>query len=154
VTATAALVLALALPQHGVLAPGRSLGGVRLGDTAAAVAKRWGPRFGTCRGCPEPTRYFTYKQFEPQGAGAVFRRGRAVALFTLWSPPGWRTTKGLVVGDGEARVTEVYGALQRTTCIGYDALTLRSRGTITAIYLTDEIVYGFGLLRAFEPVCR
>jgi hypothetical protein len=146
--------LALTLPQHGVLVPGRSLGGVRLGDSPSDVSQRWGRGFGRCRDCREPTWYFTYTKFEPQGAGVSFRRGRVAAVFTLWSPPGWRTTKGLTIGDAAARVTELYGALPRTRCVGYDALTLRSSAAVTAIYLSGDTVYGFALLRASEPVCR
>ena len=44
--ALVSLLVALALPQNGVLAPGRSLGGVHLGDTRAAVIARWGVNFG------------------------------------------------------------------------------------------------------------
>jgi hypothetical protein len=148
------VVTALALPQQGVLAPGRSLGGVRLGDTRATVIARWGHTFGTCRGCRASTLYFNYRAFEPQGAGVTLKRGRVVAVFTLWSPPGWRTTKRLVVGDNEARVTTLYGALPRIGCDGYDALTLRARGTVTVIYVRGTVVWGFGLLRPTEPVCR
>jgi hypothetical protein len=51
-------------------------------------------------------------------------------------------------------VTQLYGALPRTTCAGYDALTLRRRGAVTAIYLTGETVYGFGVMTPSERVCR
>lgn len=148
------VVATLVLPQNGVLAPGRSLGGARLGDTRAAVVARWGDKYGVCRGCAATTLYWNYRRFDPQGAGATFRRGRVVALVTLWAPPGWRTTKGLLVNDNEARVTELYGALPREGCEGYDALTLRSRGAVTAIYVRLGVVWGFGLMRRAEPVCR
>ena len=148
------VVTALALPQAGVLAPGRSLGGVRLGETRAAVVARWGNSFGVCRGCERPTLYWNYTRFDPQGAGATFRRGRVVAVVTLWAPSGWRTTKGLLVNDNEARVTELYGALPRVGCEGYEALTLRSRGAVTAIYVRLGTVWGFGLMRPQVPVCR
>jgi hypothetical protein len=154
VHALLSLVTALALPPQGVLVPGRSLAGVRLGETRAAVVARWGGLFGTCRGCPAPTLYFTYRAFEPQGAGVTLRRGRVTAVFTLWSPPGWRTTKGLAVGDNAARVTELYGALPRVGCVGYEAVTLRARGAVTAVYLRSEAVWGFALLRPSERVCR
>src|SRR5919202_255612 len=98
----ALLALALALPQHGVLVPGRSLGGLRLGATRAEVRTAWGASYGRCRGCADETWYFTYRAFTPQGAGVSFRSGRAVALFTLWSPPGWRTSRGLTIGDAIA----------------------------------------------------
>jgi hypothetical protein len=154
VLALVSLVVALALPQNGVLAPGRSLGGVRLGDTRAAVVARWGSNYGVCRGCERPTLYWNYRRFDPQGAGATFRRGRVVALFTLWAPSGWKTTTGLLVNDNEARATELYGALPRVNCEGYDALTLRSSVAVTAIYVRLGTVWGFGLMRPSEPLCR
>jgi hypothetical protein len=144
----------LALPQGGTVVPGRSLGGVRLGDTRAAVVSRWGADFGVCRNCRDTTLYFTYNRFAPQGAGVTFRNGRVVAAFTLWAPTGWRTTKGLHVQDNAARITELYGALPRTICAGYDAFELREPGTRTAIYVRLGSVWGFGVMRRSEPLCR
>ena len=149
------VLTALALPPAGVLAPGTSLGGVRLGDTRAAVVARWGGGFGVCRSCTESTLYFNRHPYEPQGAGVTFQQGRVVAVFTLWSPPGWRTTKGLVLGDDAARVTEVYGALPRSPCSGYDAYLLPTRrAAVTAIYVAGPTVWGFGLMRPSQPLCR
>jgi hypothetical protein len=154
VTAILAVAAALALPQVGVLAPGQSLGGVHLGDTRAQVLARWGNDFGTCRDCRTPTLYFTYRHFDPKGAGVALKKNRVVAVFTLWQPTGWRTTRGLLVGDSEARATAFYGPLFRTTCHGYDAMTIRRRDATTAIYVRSGFVWGFGLLRRDEPVCR
>ena len=148
------VLTALALPQNGVLVPGRSLGGVRLGDTRAAVVAHWGNNYGVCRGCATPTLYWNYRRFDPQGAGVTFRRGRVVAVVTLWAPAGWKTTKGLLVNDNEARITELYGAIPRVGCEGYDAVTLETRGVVTAIYVRLGTVWGFGLMRPSEPVCR
>jgi hypothetical protein len=155
VLALLSIAAALTLPQHGVLDPGRSLGGVRLGDTRAAVIRRWGRAYGTCRDCRLPTLYWNYKPFEPQGAGVTFKNGRAVAIVTLWSPPGWRTTKRLTIGDSEAVITTLYGALPRTGCGDYDALARNSRaGDVTVFYVVGGLVYGFGLMRPDEPMCR
>jgi hypothetical protein len=159
VTAAAIGTLALAgaagaaPPREGVLAPGTSLGGIRLGAPAAAVAKQWGRSFGICSGCPRKTWYYSYVPFQPQGTGVSFRHGRVEALFTLWSPPGWRTAKGLVLGDAVARVTSLYGALLRRDCPQYYALVLRGRGVVTEFYVVDERLWGFGLSRAPSP-CR
>lgn len=141
-------------PQTGVLAPGRTLGGLALGASPRQVRSAWGGSFGRCSGCATPTWYYDYRPFEPQGAGVQFRDGRAVALFTLWSPPGWRTTRGLRLGDNALRATEVYGALLRTECGRYAALTLRRGRVVTSIYLLDGKVWGFGLSRPSVPVCR
>ena len=148
------LAVAATLPPQGVLVPGRSLGGVRLGDTRAAVIAHWGTGYGICRGCPATTLYFNVRPYEPSGTAVTLKRGRVVAVVTLWSPPGWRTSRGVLVGDNTARVTTIYGALPRTNCAGYDALTLHVGRAMTAIYVRSDIVWGFGLIRPSEPVCR
>ena len=145
---------AAAPPTAGVVVPGKSLGGLSLGATRAQVRSAWGSRFGVCRDCRERTWYFNYRLFEPQGAGVSFRRGRATALFTLWSPPGWRTSLGLQMGDPAARIAGLYGPLLRVSCGTYAVSTLRRGRTTTAFYIVDEQIWGFGLSRLREPVCR
>ena len=143
------------VPKPGLVVPGHTLGGLRPGATRREVKAAWGTRFGRCRDCREPTWYFNYRRFEPQGAGVAFRHGRAVALFTLWSPPDWRTPNGLTIGDPAARVAGLYGpALLRTSCTNYYALTLPRRGTTTAIYIFDNQVWAFALLAPGERICR
>src|SRR5438128_8901232 len=94
----AAAVVA-ALPVHGVLVPGSSLGGVRLGDTQAQVRARLGTYYGVCESCRAPTWYFTYKAFTQAGLGVEFTRGRVSSVYTLWRPPGWRASTGQRLGD-------------------------------------------------------
>jgi hypothetical protein len=150
VTATAAA----APPRGGLVVPGRSLGGLELGVTRAEVRDAWGTRFGSCRDCRQPTWYFNYRRFEPQGVGVSFRGGRAVALFTIWAPPGWRTSRGLRIGDDESRVAALHGPLLRVTCGTYAALTMRGRAATTAIYVHEGRVWGFGLSRPGVSPCR
>lgn len=141
-------------PRAGVVVPGTRLGGLSLGATQSQVRRAWGSKFGVCRDCAEPTWYFNYRRFEPQGAGATFRRGRAVALFTLWSPPDWRTSRGLAIGDPAARIAGIYGPLLRVPCTTYYALTIPRGGVTTAIYVFDGQVWGFALLALGQRVCR
>jgi hypothetical protein len=148
------LAVAVALPPSGVVDPGRSLGGLRLGATAAGVRAVWGADFGRCRGCRRTTWYFTYRRYAAQGAGVELRGGRVAALFTLWSPGGWHTRQGLRVGDPSSRIGALYGPLARRDCRGYYALVLRQGGAVTAFYVVDEKVWGFGLSRPGVPVCR
>lgn len=143
-----------AAPRAGVLVPGKSLGGLALGATPAQVRTAWGSRHGTCRGCRAPTWYFNYARFEPEGAGVTFRGGRAVALFTVWAPKGWRTDRGLKIGEDASRATTVYRGLVRITCGTYYALTLNHANAVTSVYVHDEKVWGFGLSRPREPVCH
>lgn len=152
--AAAGAAFAMALPDAGTLVPGESLGGLRLGATAARVSAAWGPTHGVCRSCRRTTWYFTYRPFEPQGAGVELRRGRVSALFTLWQPAGWRTPDGLRLGDEASRVTALYGPLRRVRCGGYDALTLRRGRTLTAFYVLRDELWGFGLARAGARPCR
>jgi hypothetical protein len=150
----AALALAIALPQHGVVVPGKSFAGLGLGATAGRVQGTWGRRYGRCRDCARPTWYFTYKQFEPQGAAVSFRNGVADGYYTIWSPPGWHTDRGLAIGDPAPRVTQVYGVLPRVECGTYSALVLRRGRIATQIYLYQDQVWGFGLSSAASPPCH
>ena len=147
--------LALSLPQHGVLVPGRSLGAVRLGDSPSDVALRWGARHELCRVCKERTWLFHYPGIPNEGVAVSLRRNRVAAIFTLGAPHGWRTTEGLRLGETLARVVEVYGqSLPRTPCVGYDALTMRTARAVTSIYVTGDAVYGFALSLPSLAVCR
>jgi hypothetical protein len=148
------LAAAFALPQAGVVEPGQSLGGVRLGERAGAVRTAWGGGFGRCRGCRFPTWYFTYRRYAPQGAGVELRNGRVASVFTLWSPPGWHTPAGLRIGDTSSRIGELYGPLARRQCRGYYAFVFPQRRVVTAYYVVDEKLWGFGLSRPSVAVCR
>jgi hypothetical protein len=154
----ATLVLAApagaAPPGAGVLVPGRSLGGVQLGATKTEVERQWGRAYGVCRGCPAETWYFNYYAFQPRGAGVELRGGRVAAVFTLYQPPGWRTTKGLVLGDPAARITSLYGSLLQRECGGYSAFVLPARGVRSVFYVLDDRLWAFGLARAGLPLCR
>jgi hypothetical protein len=156
----AALVLAAAFavtaprPEGGVVVPSRSFDGLRLGASTAAIEARWGRRHGRCRDCRATTWYFNERAFRPQGIGVELRRGRAVAFFTLWRPRRWRTNRNLRLGDPVPRITELYGALPRLECGTYYALTLETARTLTAFYVVDEKLWGFGLMRPGVPACR
>lgn len=141
-------------PKQGVFAPGVSLGGLRLGMTPAQVKAAWGPTFGRCRNCRLPTWYFNYAPFTPEGAGVQFRGGRAEAIFTLWSPQAWRTTRGLRIGDPADRITTLYGPMSRAECGSYRALLLPRGRVVSAFYVVDERVWGFALLKVPSPPCR
>ncbi len=137
-------------PLHGVLVPSRSLGGLRLGDTQASVRARWGARHGTCTHCARPTWYYTYRPFTQQGVGVEFSAGRVVAVYTLWEPVGWRTANGVSLGMPKWRLPQ----LVPQQCRGYLALSSRTREAVTAYYVLGGRIWGFGLLRPDEPVCR
>lgn len=145
---------AAALPRAGVLVIGNSLGGVQLGATKAAVRAKLGSFYGMCDGCADPTWYFTYRPYAAEGLGVTFRDGRAVAVYTLWKPPGWHTQDGLRLGAPVAQVTRRYGSLPVTKCGTYDALTLLKAGNITAFYVVGGRLWGFGLVGAGVSVCR
>lgn len=147
----AALVTAAALaglPQHGVLVPGRSLAGVRLGETQAQVRARLGRSYGVCDGCRERTWYFTYKPFTQQGLAVAFRGRRVAAVYTLWQPKGWRATTGQRLGDPAPR------GLATVACARYSARVAYRGTTVTAYYVVGGKLWGFGLLAARERVCR
>ena len=149
-----ALALSLLLPSHGVLAPGKSLGGIQLGMTGAQVRAEWGTGFGRCRGCAQETWYFNYRRFTPQGAAVRFAKGRVDAVWTLWQPPGWRAADGLRLGASAGQVTARYGALVTITCGSYRALIRTKRHVTTVYYLFGELLWGFGLSRPGAVPCH
>jgi hypothetical protein len=139
---------------HGIFAPGRSLGGVRLRDSPARVVALWGRNHGVCRACTRTTWYYNYTRYEPQGAGVEFARGRVAAVFTLWSPTGWRTPNGLQLGDPASRIAALYGPMRDANCGDYDAQFTVRRGRVSVFYVQDDNVWGFGLSRPSISVCR
>ena len=149
-----ALPAAAAPPGAGVLVPGRSLGGLELGATKAEVEKSWGRAYGVCRSCPRETWYFNYYAFQPRGAAVEWRNGRAVGLFTIYQPLGWRTPKGLALNDPASRITGLYGPLRTIGCDGYSVLTLAGRNVTTAFYVLRDRLWAFGLYRPDVALCR
>src|SRR2546423_12810365 len=93
--ATTVIALALAapaaagLPKAGALVPGRSLGGIRLGESPQAVRATLGTFYGTCRGCPRRTWYFTYRPFDKHGFAVEFTGGGVSGRYTLSAPARW-----------------------------------------------------------------
>jgi hypothetical protein len=147
---------AAALPARGLLVAGTSLAGVRLGDSPAAVELVWGKDHTTCSGCPLRTWLFLYWD-RPVGAAVTFdAASRAVAVFTLGQPLGWRTQKGLWVGTEIHGLTAKYDtpSMSYKACIGYSALSVTEGDVVTSIYTQAESVYGFALTQRGQPVCR
>ena len=153
--AHAAPAPAAMLPAQGALVAGKSLGGLRIGMTPAQVLHAWGRKYGVCRSCRDRTWYFTYRPYQPQGAAVSFRGGRVDAIWTLWSPPGWRTRNGtLELGARESEATAVLGPLFTAPCGSYNAL-LRTRGALTTVYyMFAGKLWGFGLMNASASACR
>jgi hypothetical protein len=58
------------------------------------------------------------------------------------------------LGDTVARVTEVHGPLTRRECGLYYALVLPRGRTVTAFYVVEERLWGFGLSSPGVSVCR
>jgi hypothetical protein len=145
---------AAGLPQAGTLVPGRSLGGIRLGETEHAVRAALGRRFGICNDCARPTWYFTYKRFDAHGLAVEFVQQRVVAAYTLWQPKGWRATNGLRLGATPLQVHNRAGRLRTIACNGYDALVADRPDSRTAYYLYQGSLWGFGLFRANWSPCR
>lgn len=151
--AVLAVAVALALPQHGVLVPSRSLGGVKLGMTRTQVQQRWGKTFGRCRGCVRETWYFNYEKFHPEGAAVKFRNGRVEAVWTLWKPPGWHTGS-LALGAASAELTSRFGALLTVPCGSYEARIITKRSVTTVFYVYGDELWGFGLTRPGGSPCQ
>ena len=157
-TAVAALTLAApaaaGLPRAGTLVPGRSLGGVRIGESQGAVLAALGGFYGVCRGCARPTWYFTYRRFGKQGLAVEFERGRVYAVYTLWRPAGWHAPAKLEFGATPLAVHLLAGAGRAVVCDGYEALVRDYAHARTAYYLFTGRLWGFGLFRRGAGPCR
>jgi hypothetical protein len=159
--AAAALALAFALasaaaaapPRAGLFVPGVSLGGLHLGMTEAQVRRAWGSGYGVCRGCADLTWYYNYRPYRPQGAGVMFRRGHAVAVFTHWAPRGWHTPGRVTIGAPAAVVSQRYDALPPTNCTRYTVVNVVRLNVINAFYIVDDKVWGFGLTTGRVAPC-
>jgi len=149
-----ALAAVASLPVHGALVPGRSLGGVHLGETAAQVRVALGSFYGACLGCRTTTWYFTYRKFTSQGLAVELTGGRVSALYTLWQPPGWRAPSGLQLGAVEGQVTTLAGPLEPIPCAGYSALVRVEPAALTAYYIVEGNLWGFGLFGHGGSPCR
>jgi hypothetical protein len=149
-----AVALLLTLPQQGVLVPGRSLAGVELGASERQVRRALGPNVGVCRDCPRRTLYFTRARFDQTGVGAEFVRGRAVALYTVWMPTGWRTSRGVSLGAPELQLVNAHRGTLRTECGHYATLALRRGRVVTTFWVRDGILWAFGIQRPSAPLCR
>jgi hypothetical protein len=157
-SAVTALVLtsaaAAGLPKAGSLVPGRSLGGVRLEESQRAVRGVLGRSFGTCRGCPRTTWYFTYQPFTQQGLAVEFDRDRVSAIYTLWRPQGWHAPHGLRFGATPLTVHDRLGTLRTIPCDSYVALVRDTFRARTAYLLYAGRLWGFGLFRRGASPCR
>ena len=157
-TAVLALVLAVpaaaSLPKPGVLVPGRSLGGIRLGESPRAVRGALGTFYGACRGCRHRTWYFTYRSFDRHGLAVEFTRGRVSGVYTLWRPAGWHASHKLGFGSSVLAVHRLTGASRTIRCGQYEALVRDSAHARTAYYLVGGRLWGFGLFARGGSPCR
>jgi hypothetical protein len=150
----AAAPASAALPKAGTLVPGRSLGGVRLGETAPKVRAALGDPYGVCRGCAVTTWYFTYRPFDRHGLAVELVGGRVSGVYTIWEPTGWRTPAGLRLGASEADLQTLAGPLVPIVCSGYDARVRDETDVRTVYYVLRGRLWGFGLLPAHANPCR
>jgi hypothetical protein len=154
---TAALAFAspaiAALPKNGIFEPGRSLGGIRLGENKGSVGATLGPH-GVCIGCATSTWYFNYKPFSQRGLAVEFTRGRVSGVYTLWQPTGWRASKGLQLGALDAQLTTSTGPLVAVVCPGYDARVADGSKARSVYYVVQGKLWGFGLMRVHANPCR
>jgi hypothetical protein len=142
-----------ALPKKGVLVPGRSLAGVKLGDSAETVRRLWGQRFVVCRTCEPMTWFYLYSTGDPVGAGVTFRRGEVTAVFTLGMTLGWRSAGGVRVGQ-LLDTNGPDGSGRWSSCTGFGVRSHPTGRAVTSILTLGPAVYGFSLTRPSEPVCH
>jgi len=143
------------LPKAGTLVPGRSLGGIRLGESPRAVRSALGTFYGVCRSCTRRTWYFTYRPFGRRGLAVEFQRGRVSGVYTLWRPSGWHAPHRLRFGSSPLTVDKRTHAKRMVICGGrYDAVIRDSAHARTAYYVFSGALWGFGLFRRGASPCR
>ena len=146
---------AAALPKSGTFLPGRSLGGIQLGETGGEVKARLGRDYGVCRGCTTTTWYYTYRRFDQHGLGVELSSGRVSAVYTLWKPAGWTGPNGLALGAVEAQVSILGGQTVPVNCpAGYSARVRDDATARTVYYIVQGALWGFGLVPRFADPCR
>jgi hypothetical protein len=141
-------------PIKGIVVPGVSFAGLKLGQTEQQVAALWGKNYTVCAYCKDTTWLYVYPGGEPLGAGVRFQKNKIVAVFSLGSPAGWRTDKGLFMGDPISNVYNYFGTTGTTRCIGFDALTVRLGNSVTAFYSAAGVIYGFAIVAGNLSVCQ
>ena len=114
---------------RGLVIPGRSFAGVRIGDTWIEVRSLWGTRV---RDVQVLRRRDVALRVPRLGAarrrGALrARQGGGGVLAGLAA--GWRTNRGLYIGDPIGNVYGHYTTTGTTRCIGFDAITVRTGRT-------------------------
>jgi hypothetical protein len=142
------------LPTRGVVIPGVSFAGVKIGDSMQRVRTLWGNNFESCKYCNDPTWLYEYRGAEPLGAAVRFQKGKVVAVFSLGSPAGWKTDKGLYMGDPIANVYQYFPNTGTTRCIGFDAITVKTGKYVTAFYSAAGVIYGFAIVIPTMTVCQ
>jgi hypothetical protein len=141
-------------PIRGLVLPGVSFAGLKLGWTPQQVRAKWGSNYITCKYCSDPTWLYEYQAGEPLGAAVRFEQNKAVAIFSLGSPAGWRTDKGLYMGDPISNVYLFYKNTGTTRCIGFDAVTVRLGKSVMAFYSAAGALYGFAMVVPSMTVCQ
>jgi hypothetical protein len=150
--------LGVALAAHATslggrtFVPGVELGGAQLGMTKHEIVRTWGLKHGVCLSCRNTTWYFNDRPFQPQGTAVVFRRGRSVALFTVWKPARWASREGLSLGADGGKIGATYGELASRDCGRYTALLAPGRAT-SVFYVYRGDLWGFGLVRPRVNPC-
>ena len=141
------------LPVNGILVRGKSLGGVKLGDPASKVIVLWGRDYTVLAGHPTTWLYWS-PTGDPFGAAVSFRNGVVTAVFTVGGIEGWRSSDGLRPGQTISRFNDPGPSTTQTACIGYGAISTRSGGAVTSIFMQGQSIYGFSLSRPYESICR
>src|SRR5207302_7253707 len=77
----AAPAAAAGLPKAGTLVPGRSLGGVRLGESPSTIRAALGRFYGTCRSCARRPSGLTYRPVHTRRLAVAFERGRCPGAY-------------------------------------------------------------------------
>jgi hypothetical protein len=131
-----------------VVVPGKSIGGVRLGDSLAAVRRLLGAESFRA---PSYSGYQELVFRERQALNVRFRGGKVIAISA--SAPGSQTTEGLAMGQPSARITKLYGSLPKINCDVATLFVMRGKTASTYIGVHGGRVVGVDLALPTEEPC-
>jgi hypothetical protein len=131
-----------------VVVPGKSMAGVRIGDSLSAVRRVLGNRY---RAMPPGLHPPGSQEYVFTFVTVRFRGGRVSAVFS--SAPGLRTSEGLALGQPVTRITRLYGSLRKIGCGASVVFVIRGKTASTYFLSHAGVVIAFGFASPTEDPC-
>jgi hypothetical protein len=135
-------------PPPILVVPGKSMAGVRIGDSLSAVRRVLGNSY---RALPAGLHPPGSQEYVFTFVTVRFRGGRVSAVSS--STPGLRTREGLALGQSVTRMARIYGALPKIGCGANVVFAIRGKTASTYFLTHAGLVMAFGLASPTEDPC-